>query len=238
MTFRASLLTAVAAFVTLALVLGPAPTLEGQEARGKAALMNPADANEQAPATFRVNFDTSKGPFVVEVHRDWAPRGADRFYNLAKRGFYDGTRFYRVTDSTVQFGINGDPEIARAWLGRSIPDDPPRSLGPSSGELNPRGAMAQSNQRGFVAFTQPGANRRSTQVVIHRVDNSTLDSQMVPFGQIVSGINVVDQFYGGYGDPAPTGQGPMLNPYFEQGNAYLEKEFPRLDYINTATLAP
>lgn len=236
MKLRAQLLNARAAAITLPLVLVFGSTLEGQEARGKGALLNPKELNEQAPATFKVNFATSSGQFVVEVHRAWAPNGADRFYNLVKRGFYDGNRFYRVTDLVANFGIHGDPEVAKAWLGHNVPDDPARTLGPSSGELNPLGASAQSNKKGFVAFSQPGANRRSTQVIIHLDDNSTLDSQVTPFGQVVSGMNVVERLYRGYGEPAPTGKGPMLTPLYAEGNAYLEKEFPRLDYIKTATV--
>ena len=221
MTFRASLLTAVAAFGTLALVMVSASTLEGQGARGKAALMNPAEAKEQAPATFKVNFDTSAGSFVVEVHHDWAPNGADRFYNLVKRGYYDGNRFYRVISgfmAMAQFGINGDPEIAKAWTGHNIPDDPPRTLGANTEALNPRGSSAQSNKKGYVAFSQPGTNRRSTQLIIHLADNSTLDSQVTPFGLVVSGIDVAEKLYSGYGESAPTGKGPTVTPIYAQGN--------------------
>lgn len=236
MRCRAQSLNGLAAFITLPLVLASGPALAGQEARGKAALLDPDALKEQAPATFKVNFDTSAGQFVVEVHRDWAPHGADRFYNLVKHGFYDGNRFYRVTDLVANFGIHGDRDVARAWLGKNIPDDPARTLGPSSGELNPKGASAQSNRKGFVAFSQPGANRRSTQVIIHLDDNSTLDSQMTPFAQVISGMNVVERLYKGYGELAPTGKGPMLTPLYAEGNAYLEREFPRLDYIKTATI--
>src|ERR1700722_1096056 len=113
MTLRTSLLTSAAGFGALALVIGFGRTLDGQAPSGRAALMNPAELTEQAPAMFKANFDTSAGPFVIEVHRDWAPYGADRFYNLVKRGFYDDCRFYRVTPLMAQFGISGDPEIAK-----------------------------------------------------------------------------------------------------------------------------
>jgi peptidyl-prolyl cis-trans isomerase A (cyclophilin A) len=231
-SFRTSLLASAAALVLLAVV-----PVHGQEGRGKSALLNPAEAKDEAPPVFRVRFDTSAGPFVVEVHRDWAPNGADRFFNLVKRGLYDGNRFYRVTPLVANFGVSGDPEIAKTWLGHNIPDDPPRTLGPSIGEINPRGQMAKSNQKGFLAFTQSGANRRSTQVVIHLDDNSTLDSQMTPFAQVVSGMKVVEKLFAGYGEPAPTGKGPMMTPLYAEGNAYLEREFPKLDYIKAATLA-
>ena len=222
MTFKlkASLLT-VTAFVALVLAIVSGPTLEGQEARGKAALLNPAELKEQAPATFKANFDTSAGAFVVEVHRDWAPIGADRFYNLVKRGFYDGNRFFRVTDITATFGINGDPEIAQIWAGAKIPDDPTRK---------------QSNRKGFVAFLH--ANQRKTQTFINLVDNTILDSQVTPFGQVVSGMNVVEKLYRGYGEAAPTGKGPKMTPMFSEGNAYLEREFPKLDHIKMATIVP
>jgi peptidyl-prolyl cis-trans isomerase A (cyclophilin A) len=225
MTFRASPLTAVSAFVTLALVVGSGPTLEGQQARGRAALMNPAELNEQAPATFRVNFDTSKGSFVVEVHRDWAPTGVDRFYNLVKRGFYDGNRFFRVLpDYLVQFGISGDPEVVKVWVNERIFEDDP---------------VVQSNLRGYMTYIPGGAGRRVTQLFINLVDNPNLDaSRSAPFGQVVSGMNVVDNLYAGYGENAPHGNGPTLNRMRSEGNAYLEKEFPDLDYIKMATIVP
>ena len=235
MTFRVPLPTTIVPFLSLALILGSGALLEGQ-ARGKTALLNPDAANEQAPEKFRVNFETTAGRFVVEVHRAWAPLGADRFYNLVKRGFYDGNRFHRVTDLVAQFGFPGDPDVAKAWLGKNILDDPARMLSANSDEVNPKGKMAQSNRRGFVAFSQPGANRRSTQLMIHLVDSSTLDSQVTPFGQVVSGMNVVDKLYKDYGEPGPVGQGPIPSRIFADGNMYLEKEFPRLDYIKTATL--
>ena len=228
MTSRVSLLTAMAAFVTLALVIVSSPTLGGQ-----AALTNPAEATEQSPAMFRVNFDTNKGPFVVEVHRDWAPIGSDHLYNLVKLGFFDGQRFYRVTDLMAQFGIHGEPEIAKAWLSLTIADDPAPAADAYTEERVPGKG---TNKRGYVAFSQPGENRRSTHVMINLGDNSTLDSMIVPFGQVVSGMNVVEQLYSGYGELAPSGDGPMLTPLYADGNAYLEKEFPRLDYIKTATL--
>ena len=220
MTFRASLLTAVLAVVTLALVIVSGPTLEGQEARGKAALLvNIAELKKQAPATFKANFDTTKGSFVVEVHRDWAPLGADRFYTLVKRGYYDGNRFFRVTDLLVQWGVNGDPEISKHWIGAKISDDPPRK---------------QSNKQGTVAFLQ--ANQRRTQVFVNMVDNPVLDAQICPFGQVVSGMDVLGKLY--EVEMAPTGKGPLFTPMFQQGDAYLAKEFPNLDYIKTATIMP
>lgn len=228
MTFRASSLVAAAAFATLAVGVGSGPALGGQSAtRGKAALMDPAAAKEQAPATFRVNFDTTKGSFVVEVQRDLAPIGADRFYNLVKRGFYDDASFYRVLPAFVEFGVPGDPEIWKAWRGARVPDDPRKT----------------NNLRGTIALLQvAGKDRRTTRAFINKVDNPFMDKQApfapAPFGRVVSGMNVVDQIYGGYGEGAPTGKGPDTNRFDTEGNAYLKKEFPELDFIKTATIAP
>ena len=221
MTFRASLLTTVAVFFTLALAIVSGPTLDGQEARGKAALLNPEQLKEQAPATFKANFDTSMGSFVVEVHRDWAPLGADRFYNLVKRGFYDGNRFFYVTDRVAMFGLSGEPEIAKAWIYAKIPNDKTR---------------VQSNTKGRVALTQ--ANGRATQTFIHLQDNVSMDSQVTPFGVVLSGLNVVEKLYAGYGETFPTGKAPTMSHIVQGGNAYLEKQYPRMDYIKTATIVP
>ena len=154
-------------------------------------LANPAALNEQAPATYKVQFDTSKGPFVVEVHRDWAPNGADRFYNLVKNGFYDNVRFFRVVSGfMVQFGINGDPKLSAVWREARIKDDP----------------VKQSNTRGTITFATAGPDTRTTQVFINFADNAALDRQgFAPFGKVVSGMNVVDQLYSGYGEGAPRG---------------------------------
>jgi peptidyl-prolyl cis-trans isomerase A (cyclophilin A) len=188
-----------------------------------ARLRNPASLTEQAPATFRANFDTSKGAFVVEVHRDWAPLGADRFYNLVKNGFFDQVRFFRVIQGFMaQFGIHGDPAIAAAWQGAQIKDDP----------------VKQSNKRGFVVFATAGPNTRTTQFFINFGDNTGLDRQgFAPFGEVVKGMDVVDNIYNGYGEGAPNGKGPNQGRIQSEGNAYLMKEFPRLDYIKSATIA-
>ena len=187
-------------------------------------LMNPSALKEQAPAVYRVDFDTSKGPFVVEVHRDWAPLAADRFYNLVKNGFYDNARFFRVIEGfMVQFGVNGDPKISAVWREARIKDDPPRI----------------SNKRTFVTFATAGPNTRTTQVFINYGDNSNLDRQgFTPFGQVVSGMKVVDSFYSGYGEGAPRGLGPDQTKLQNEGNAYLVSQFGNLDYINKATIEP
>ena len=187
-----------------------------------AKLANPAALKEKAPAVYKTRFDTSKGVFVIEVHRDWAPRGADRFYNLVKNGFYDNARFFRVISGfMVQFGINGDPRIAASWRDANIKDDP----------------VKQSNQRGHITFATAGPDTRTTQVFINFGDNRGLDSQgFAPFGKVISGMNVVDALYAGYGEGAPRGRGPDQGRIQREGNAYLKKSFARLDYIKQATI--
>ncbi len=188
----------------------------------QANLQNPAALKEQAPATFKALFETSQGSFVIEVHRDWAPNGADRFYNLVKNGFYDNCKFFRVVSGfMVQFGINGDPAIQRHWARANIPDDP----------------VKQSNLRGYVTFAQaPSPNTRSTQVFINFVDNASLDHSppqgFMPFGKVVSGMDVVDKLYSGYREEPSNAQGTIQL----QGNAFLEKQFPKLDYIKKASI--
>jgi peptidyl-prolyl cis-trans isomerase A (cyclophilin A) len=187
-------------------------------------LANPAALNEQAPATYKAQFDTSKGPFVIEVHRDWAPNGADRFYNLVKNGFYDNTRFFRVLEGFMaQFGVNGDPKVSSVWRTARIKDDP----------------VKISNKRTFVTFATAGKDTRTTQVFISYGDNSNLDGQgFAPFGQVVSGMKTVDSLYSGYGEGAPGGRGPDQGKVQAEGNAYLASAFPNLDYIKKATIAP
>jgi len=194
-----------------------------QEA-AKADLKQPATLKETAPATYKVNFDTSAGVFVVEVTRDWAPHGADRFYNLVKHGFYDNTRFFRVVSGfMVQFGISGDPATSSVWRSAQIPPD----------------NVKQQNRRGYITFAMAGSpDTRTTQVFINFADNTNLDAQgFAPFGRVVSGMNVVDKLFSGYGEGAPGGRGPNQGRIHSGGNPYLEKEFPKLDYIKTATIA-
>ena len=189
----------------------------------KAKLRTPAELKEQAPATFKARFDTSKGPVVITVHRDWAPVGADRFYNLVKNGFYDDARFFRVLDDFMaQVGINGNPAIQTNWKTATIQDDP----------------VKQSNKRGFVTFAKSGApNSRSTQIFINFKDNSSLDkSGFAPFGEVTTGMDVVDKLYSGYGEGAPSGRGPEQGKIQAEGNAYLNKDFPKLDFIKKATI--
>lgn len=188
----------------------------------KAKLRNPAALNETAPATYKAKFETTKGPFVIEVHRSWAPRGADRFYNLVKNGYYDDTRFFRVLDNFMaQLGINGTPAIQALWRDAKIQDDP----------------VKESNKRGYVSFATAGPNTRTTQFFINFGDNASLDrSGFAPIGQVTSGMDVVDKLYSGYGEGAPRGKGPEQGKVQSEGNAYLAKEFPKLDYVKKATI--
>jgi peptidyl-prolyl cis-trans isomerase A (cyclophilin A) len=185
---------------------------------GKPSLMNPASLNEQAPATYKVKFDTSAGEFVVTVTRAWAPLGADRFYNLVKNGFYDGTRFFRVVPNfMVQWGINGDPDIQRNWMNANIKDDP---------------AGVKSNARGYITFANRGPNSRSTQLFINYKSNAFLDKTFMPFGEVTSGMSVVDKLNSKHGED------PDQNQIQANGNRYLQKAFPDLDFIKKATIEP
>jgi peptidyl-prolyl cis-trans isomerase A (cyclophilin A) len=219
MTIRSIVAVAMAtAAVTLAAGVADAQNL--------AALKNPASLTETAPAVYKVKFDTSVGAFVVEVHRDWAPLGADRFYNLVKAGFYNDCRFFRVIQGfMVQFGIHGDPAVANAWRGARIGIDP----------VNPAKA---SNKRGYITYAMGRTpDTRTTQVFINFADNISLDGMgFAPFGKIVSGMDVVDKIYSAYGEGAPSGQGPDQGRIQMEGNTYLTKSFPKLDYIKTAAI--
>lgn len=193
-----------------------------QEAASKISnkILNPdlAELNQPAPAKFQVKFETSKGDFVVEVYRDWSPHGADRLYFLAKNGFYDDVRFFRVIDGFMaQFGYHGDPKVIQAWQNLTILDDP----------------VKQSNLRGYVSFAKSQLpNSRTTQLFINYVNNSRLDSYgFSPVGKVIEGMDVVDKLYSSYGEGAPSGNGPSQASIQEGGNKYLTKNFPNLDYI-------
>ena len=177
-----------------------------------------AAMNRRAPDVFDVRMETTKGEIVIEVHRDWSPHGADHFYNLVRAGYYDDSRFYRVIQGKwAQFGINGDPKISNVWRPRTIPDDP----------------RVESNTRGTVAFAFAVPNGRTTQVFINLKDNSvTHDSQFVPFGKIVKGMEVADALNAEYAETSGGGiRGGKQQPLFDQGNVYLQKNFPHLDVI-------
>jgi peptidyl-prolyl cis-trans isomerase A (cyclophilin A) len=188
----------------------------------KAKLKNPAALKDVAPAEFRAAFDTSVGPFVVLVHRAWAPKGADRFYNMVKYGFLDNARFFRVLPNfMVQFGINGDPKISAPWREAKIKDDP----------------VVQSNRRGYITFAMAGPNTRTSQVFINFGENGSLDSQgFPPFGRVIQGMEVVDKLNAEYGEGAPRGRGPDQGRLQMEGNAYLTKDFPNMDYVKKATI--
>jgi peptidyl-prolyl cis-trans isomerase A (cyclophilin A) len=222
------LITAVAVALTGSVASGQAPPPKPAEQKpaaqkpaapkpaSKAALMEPAKLNETAPATYQAQFDTSAGTFVIEVTRAWAPRGADRFYNLVRNGFFDDARFFRVVPNfMVQFGIHGDPAVQKHWADASIPDD----------------KVTQSNKRGYITFATRGPNTRTTQVFINFKDNSFLDGQgFAPFGRVVSGMDVVDKIYSVYGEA------PQQGRIQAQGNAYLNASFPKLDHVKSATI--
>ncbi len=193
-------------------------------AAAKPNLLDPRSLTAKAPETFRAKFTTTKGDFIIEVHRGWAPRGADRFYNLVRAGFFKDVAFFRVLSGFMaQFGISGDPAVARAWMQANIPDDP----------------VTQSNKRGRVTFATAGPNTRTTQLFINFGDNAGLDSQgFAPIGEVVEGMNVVDSLYAGYGEGAPRGRGPDQGRIQAQGNAYLKSSFPQLDRIVSATIVP
>ena len=181
------------------------------------ALLDPSKATAKAPDSYKAKFTTSKGDFVIEVHRDWAPNGADRFYNLVKLGFFDDVRFFRVLDGFMaQVGLSGDPAVSAKWQTANIVDDP----------------VKKSNTRGFVTFAKTGMpNSRSTQFFINYADNARLDGMgFAPFGEVTSGMEVMDSIYKGYGES------PNQGLIQSQGNAYLDAKFPKLDHVTKAAI--
>ena len=186
---------------------------------------NPAELTAEAPATFQARFDTTKGKFTVEITRALAPRGADRFYRLVRSGFFNDIAFFRVVPGFMcQFGIPGDPNVSAKWREATIPDDPVRA----------------SNTRGTITFATAGPNTRTTQLFINFGNNVNLDSMgFAPIGKVVDGMDVVDKINGEYGDfPQFGGHGPDAGRIANEGNAYLKKEFPNLDYIKSANILP
>jgi peptidyl-prolyl cis-trans isomerase A (cyclophilin A) len=209
---RCPAVSGVLAVLALTAILAPAVPFAQSEK-----LKDPAQLTEQAPATYRARVDTSRGAFVIQVTRAWAPLAADRFYNLVKNGFYDGTRFFRVRPGFMaQFGLHGDPEVSSAWRSANLRDEKP----------------TQSNTRGKVSFTQESApNTRFTMVFINYADNSYLDANgFAPFGEVVSGMAILDKLNGEYENK------PDQRRILRDGNAYLSAEFPRLDSIKKATI--
>ena len=179
--------------------------------------------SERAPGVFKVRFETTRGPFIIQVHRDWAPRGVDRFYNLVRKGFFDDSRFFRVRPGFIaQFGIPGDPKIASVWRKQTLPDDPVR----------------RSNNRGTIAYAMTGPNTRTTQLYINISENTRLDADgFSPIGRVVEGMEIVDQLYSGYGEDAGGGmRGGKQGKIFEGGNTHLDREFPKLDKLVRASV--
>jgi len=176
----------------------------------------------RAPDEYRVRVSTTEGEFTIHVVREWAPHGADRFYNLVRNGYYDGVYFFRVVGGFVaQFGVHGDPRVNDAWMRERIPDDP----------------VVLSNVRGVVTFAAAGPETRTTQVFINLRDNSHLDADgFAPIGRVVEGMGVVDRLFAGYGETKPEGRGPDPVRYMERGNPYIEQDYPSLDRIETATI--
>ena len=181
---------------------------------------------EQSPAQYKVKLDTTKGDVIILVHRDWSPLGADHFYELVKLGYYNQNAFFRVIKGfVVQFGMNGDPKVNKAWNAITIKDDPSKV----------------TNKTGSVTFAKTGEpNSRTTQIFINIGDNSaTLDPQgFTPFGEVVEGLDHVMELYSGYGDAPPSGQGPDQAAIADIGNAYLEEHFPKIDAIKKASILP
>jgi peptidyl-prolyl cis-trans isomerase A (cyclophilin A) len=196
----------------------------GESAEVDEALLKPGEADEEAPETFKVNFETTKGEFVGEFHRKWAPNGADRLYNLVKIGFYDNVAFFRVIDGFMaQFGMKGVPKVDNTWEKATIEDDP----------------VEKPNKRGYITFAQrKQPNSRTTQLFVNYTDNSeSLDKRgFAPVGEVVEGMEVVDELYAGYGEGAPRGDGPSQKKLRSKGNSYLRENFPKLDWLESASV--
>jgi peptidyl-prolyl cis-trans isomerase A (cyclophilin A) len=177
---------------------------------------DPSSATTAAPDSFRVAFETTRGNFVVDVFRDWSPRGVDRFHELVSSGYFSDVAFFRVLPGFVaQFGMHGDPDVSQRWMEKRIPDDP----------------VVQSNKRGTIVFATAGPNTRGNQFFINFSDNTRLDQMgFSPFGRVVEGMSVVDSIYSGYGESPDQGR------IAEEGNRYLKRNFPRLDYIKSARI--
>jgi len=201
----------------------PPPAQPAPVALNPAKLLAPAEMDAQAPEVFTVRFDTTAGDIIAEIHREWAPRGADRFYNLAVNGFYTNTSFFRIVPGfVVQFGISPYPKVAVAWYNAVLKDD----------------SVKKSNSRGRLVFAAAGRNTRTTQIFINLGDNASLDREgFAPFGDVVDGMEVVKRLYGGYGDIPPQGRGPDPKKIILQGKTYLDKEFPKLDRIKATYVA-
>jgi peptidyl-prolyl cis-trans isomerase A (cyclophilin A) len=211
------------AFLAASALLAQKPAATARRApAGRPSLMNPASLKATAPAVYKVKVVSTKGEFTIEVHRDWAPLGADRFYNLVKNGYYDDASFFRVIPNFMaQIGINAKPAVTKVWDTAAIKDDP----------------VLKSNTKGYVTFATSGPNSRTTQIFINFKDNSFLDKMgFSPFGNVVDGMDVVDKLYSGYGDGPPEGRGPSQAKASAEGKPYIDKNFPELDSIKTARI--
>ena len=214
----ACLLLPASAFTQATAPRPKAAASRSSAAAPRPSLLNPASLTAKAPAVFKVRFTTSAGDFVVQVHREWAPLGADRFYNLARRGFFTNATFFRVVPGfVVQFGLSPDPAINQAWQEAKIHDDP----------------VTQSNKRGTLVFATSGPDSRTTQLFINFADNSRLDHMgFAPFGEVIEGMDVVDKLYPDYGEQ------PDQGSIREQGDAYISQNFPKIDKIKSARIIP
>ncbi len=217
------LLCALGLFAAVAMVQAEEAKKDEKSSAPSPGFTDPAKLNEQAPETFKAQFDTTKGKFTIEVTRSLSPNGADRFYNLVRSGYFKDIAFFRVIPGFMcQFGIHGDPGVSAKWRGAAIADDPVKG----------------SNTRGTITFAMGGPNTRTTQLFINFADNTRLDSMGFPsFGKVISGMDVVDKINSEYGDmPQQGGSGPNPERIAVEGNAYLKKDFPNLDYIKSATI--
>jgi len=221
---RIKMICAIALGMSLTAFADDAKKDDQKKGEATTGFADPSKLTVKAPDSFKARLDTSKGSFTVEVTRSLAPNGADRFYNLVRSGYFTDVEFFRVVPGFMcQFGINGDPRIAAAWREASIPDDPVKG----------------SNTKGTITFATAGPNSRTTQLFINYGDNARLDSMgFAPFGKVVEGMDVVNKIYGEYGDGPPGGRGPNQGRIQQEGNAYLKKDFPKLDYIKSAAIVP
>jgi len=202
----------------------PEPKQEEKKMADAVDFSSPAKLTAKAPDSFKVKFETTKGNFTVEVTRSLAPNGADRFYNLVRSGYFKDLAFFRVIHGFMcQFGIHGDPKVSAVWRSAQIPDDPVKA----------------SNTPSAITFATAGPNTRTTQLFINYGDNARLDSMgFSPFGKVTDGLDVVAKINGEYGECAPQGSGPAQGRVQMEGNAYLKKDFPNLDYIKSAKILP
>jgi peptidyl-prolyl cis-trans isomerase A (cyclophilin A) len=218
------ILCALGLFAAVAMVQAEDAKKEEKPSTTSPGFTDPAKLNEKAPETFKAQFDTTKGKFTIEVTRSLSPNGADRFYNLVRSGYFKDVAFFRVIPGFMcQFGIHGDSNVSAKWREATIADDPVKG----------------SNTRGTITFATAGPNTRTTQLFINFADNNNLDGMgFSPFGKVTEGMDVVDKINGEYGEGTPRGAGPNQGRVQMEGNTYLKKDFPNLDYIKSATIVP